>query len=383
MKSILLIASWLLAVCAGSVAQGLKFVSFESTEHNFGQLDSNQQSFAEFTFKFLNQSNQPVQIVSARGSASYVSASGTRGQVPSNKTGSVLVTCDLRRLSGSFREQVFVEIGKLNLQTGEVNTKETQQVTLILTGTVKSREKGPSDFYPYRQGNLWFSRQLISLGQTNDRDRFVDSFTVYNAGKQNIRILSIESGRGFGLEGIIRMAEIKPKDSLQLRVVMQGNMVGDYDWINQQIILKTNDDTLPDKIIRLHTTLMPAFPKMSREDSARAPQIVFEKLSHQFGSLNSEKPASVEFKFKNMGKSELKLLKIQSSCSCISATSDRLSFKPDEKGSIKVTFMPENRKGLFVKQIRLITNDPKQPLVQLTVQAQIGPVEADPNPATD
>jgi hypothetical protein len=374
---------WLLATYIGLHAQDLKFVSFEKTEHDFGQLDANEQSFADFTFKFLNQTNQPVQVVSARGAASHVAASGTRGQVPPNKFGSVLVTCDLRRLSGSFREQVFVEIGKFNTQTGEINTKETQQVALTLSGSVKSRTKGPADFYPHKQGNLWFSRQLISMGQTNDRDRFVDSITVYNAGLKNILVSEISAGRGFSLEGITRMSEIKAKDSVRLRIVMQGNMVGDYDWINQQIVLKTNDDTLPDKIIRLHTTLMPAFPKMSREDSARAPQIVFEKQAHQFGSLTSDKPVTVEFKFKNLGKSELKLLKIQPSCSCISATSDRMHFKPDEKGSIKVTFMPENRKGLVVKQIRLITNDPSRPLVQLTVQAQLGPLEAQPDPSGD
>lgn len=380
MKTIitLLFLAWSLLAFSTAFCQQFKYVSFDSTERKFGAVDANQVAFAEYTFKFRNLSSAPVQVVSARSESPLVAATGIRGLVQPDRSGSVLVTFDVRRQSGSFSEDVVVEIGRMDMKTGEVNLTETQKVVLKLSGTVKARKQGPADWYPYKQGNLWFSKQLISFGNVNDRDRFADTCTIYNGGKNAIKLQEIATAKGFELEGWKAGKELAAGDSIRVITTLNGPQVGDYDWINQQARLKTTDDTLSEKLLRIHATLMPAFPKMSREDSAKAPKIVFEKTAHNFGPLNGDKSVTFEFKFKNHGRSDLKILKVQTSCGCTVAASEKNILKPDEKSSIRVTFNPEGRKGTQVKQVRIITNDPSTPLTQLTIQAQIGADSPDP-----
>jgi len=351
--------------------QGYQYGRFVEDVHDLGTVDASKTEFGQFTYRLRNLSAFPIKILSAESESQYIATSPEKSMVQPDKSGYVLVTLDVRSLSGAFEETVNVQIAKIELKTGETNTREVQNLQVKLKGNVIARKKGPADWYPYKQGNLWFSKQMIEFGRANDRNRFSDTSMVYNGGSKSIEIKSLDIPKGFELTGLKAAQTIAPGDSVKLVTTLVGTEVKEYDWLHQRIVVQTNDDTLSAKEIRIHAVILPDFANLSKSDSAKAPEITVEKLSHDFGDITDSKSVSYDFQFKNSGKSELKILKVQASCGCTAGKPDQTELKSDEKSKIRVTFDPTGRAGIQVKQIRIVTNDPKNPLVQLTIQANV------------
>ncbi len=86
-------------------------------------------------------------------------------------------------------------------------------------------------------------------------------------------------------------------------------------------------------------------------------EIVFEKTSHNFGSIKEENgPVTYVFKFKNNGLSPVKLLDVKPSCGCTTPEWSKDEVLPSAEGYISATFDPRNRPGNFDKFISVRTN---------------------------
>lgn len=90
---------------------------------------------------------------------------------------------------------------------------------------------------------------------------------------------------------------------------------------------------------------------------AQKPQIVFEKLEHDFGSFKeSDGIQSVTFKFKNKGAVPLVLSNVRASCGCTTPKWTREPVVPGSSGEIQVSYDPRNRPGSFNKTIMVSSN---------------------------
>lgn len=101
----------------------------------------------------------------------------------------------------------------------------------------------------------------------------------------------------------------------------------------------------------------------------------FTALSHAELSLNvpvievKPKPeddeAQVVFKFRNKGDKAVKILGLESACSCLSAELDKAEYKPGEEGNGTALFKVASFTGRQEKFITVNTDDPKQPAWQV------------------
>ncbi len=66
------------------------------------------------------------------------------------------------------------------------------------------------------------------------------------------------------------------------------------------------------------------------------------------------------FKFRNNGKKTVKVLSIESACSCLSAELDKAEYKPGEEGSGRALFKVSSLVGRHEKHVTVTTDDPKQ-----------------------
>ncbi len=67
------------------------------------------------------------------------------------------------------------------------------------------------------------------------------------------------------------------------------------------------------------------------------------------------------FKFRNKGDKTVKILGMESACSCLSAELDKAEYKPGEEGSGRAQFKVSTFVGRHEKYVTVITDDPKQP----------------------
>ncbi|MCJ7681123.1 MAG: DUF1573 domain-containing protein [Candidatus Aminicenantes bacterium] len=105
--------------------------------------------------------------------------------------------------------------------------------------------------------------------------------------------------------------------------------------------------------------------------AANSSKITFQKDEFDFGQSKEGSSLTHTFKFENTGDDVLKIANVQTSCGCAAALVTKKSYKPGEKGEIKVTFNTRGYEGEVSKYIYIESNDPDQPNKMLTVKASI------------
>jgi hypothetical protein len=109
------------------------------------------------------------------------------------------------------------------------------------------------------------------------------------------------------------------------------------------------------------------------------PYILFEKTTHDFGTLEYGSDATYEFVFKNAGKQPLIINNCQSSCGCTVPDCPKDPVMKGKTGKITVRYNTTNV-GAFTKTITISSNAQNTPLV-LTIKGRVkSKEESKPNP---
>ncbi len=86
-------------------------------------------------------------------------------------------------------------------------------------------------------------------------------------------------------------------------------------------------------------------------------QIEFEKAEHDFGEVIEGTRPEFVFKFKNTGKTPIKLSRVSASCGCTTPHWTKEEVKPGATGEIKVVYNSKGRPGFFTKTVTVIYED--------------------------
>jgi hypothetical protein len=95
----------------------------------------------------------------------------------------------------------------------------------------------------------------------------------------------------------------------------------------------------------------------------------FDKESHNFGKIPANQPASVEFKFTNIGDTPLILSKVETTCGCTVPAYTQTPIKKGESGTIKVTYSAAGATLPFSKSIT-VTSNAKTPTKVLYIKGE-------------
>lgn len=93
-----------------------------------------------------------------------------------------------------------------------------------------------------------------------------------------------------------------------------------------------------------------------------APEIVFDKLVHDYGTLYVQGDGNCEFGFTNTGKEPLILSSVKSSCGCTVPSWPREPIMPGKKETIKVKY-DTGRMGPINKTVTVMSNAKNTPIV--------------------
>jgi hypothetical protein len=112
----------------------------------------------------------------------------------------------------------------------------------------------------------------------------------------------------------------------------------------------------------------PFFSSNLNAAEAGMPVIRFETNFFDFGKLSIPGKVAGSFKFRNAGAGTLKVDPPAPSCGCVDAKVNTNTLAPGETGEISYTINLEHTMRGAQKHIRVHSNDPKTPDVQLTMQ---------------
>ena len=109
-------------------------------------------------------------------------------------------------------------------------------------------------------------------------------------------------------------------------------------------------------------------------NAQKKPTILFESKVYDFGQIKEEDgKQTARFNFKNIGNDTLKILNVRPSCGCTTSDYTKTPILPGQSGFIDAVYNPQGRPGSFNKIVTVVTNDPENSNVILTIKGNVIP----------
>ncbi len=106
------------------------------------------------------------------------------------------------------------------------------------------------------------------------------------------------------------------------------------------------------------------------ESEDKGPRAVVGRPIHDFGVLERGDRPTHEFVVANTGEATLELFDARSSCGCTVIDFDE-EIAPGQSGVVKIAVETEEQAGAFAVNVGLLTNDPSNPRINLTLKADL------------
>jgi hypothetical protein len=113
------------------------------------------------------------------------------------------------------------------------------------------------------------------------------------------------------------------------------------------------------------------------QDQTPNENIVFEKTTHDFGTLKEGDAAVYTFKFTNKSVKDISLVNVKASCGCTTPSYTREVVKPGATGEIQVSYATQGRPGPINKSVT-VTYDTTQQPVYLFIRGDVVRPETPP-----
>jgi hypothetical protein len=357
MKKIL--SFFVAAICVMSLQAQKKqaVMIFQITEHNFGTIKETDGSVTT-NFSFVNKGNIPLVITNVVTSCGCTAPMWTREPVLPGMKGTVSATFNPANRPGHFEKEITVNS---NNSDGEM--------LLRISGDVIPREKTIEELYPVQMDSLRLKTSIASFLSVYTNERKTQTLEVANPGKLPVSVSFASVPPHIEIKAIPETLEAKQKGIIE--ITFDAKERKDWDLVTDHVAVLINGKS--DKYNKLLVTanITEDFSTMSEEDKANAPHAVFDQTEFNFGTIKKGKKTNFSYKLTNMGKRDLIIHKVSSSCGCTVVNPETPILKPGESTLLHVTFDSTGKDGVQTKTVNVITNDPEKPKHVLLVRGNI------------
>ncbi len=332
-------------------------IEFEKTSHQFGTIKEDGGS-AEVEFKFKNTGNQPLKLTNVQASCGCTTPSWTKDDIMPNQTGFVRAAYDPLNRPGKFDKTITV------YTNGEPNT-----LSLQIAGEVTARQKSYVDFYPIESGNLRFDNTHVGFADVNHDGSDTSSVVVYNQGTKPVNLLLQNTTLPAHVTVQAAKTTLQPKEATRLMFKFDAIKKADWGYVFDNFSLVTDDDKEPNKALYLSADIKENFAY--RKNRSTSPKVVFDRKGHNFGNVAQNTVNTTTFTIRNEGTEDLILRKVKATCGCTATNPQKEVLKPNESTTVDVTYSSGQQSGKQNKYVTVITNDPKESVVQLSLDADV------------
>lgn len=126
----------------------------------------------------------------------------------------------------------------------------------------------------------------------------------------------------------------------------------------------------PKQTTEVTATPAPATPAVPQTPS----QLKWEKETHEFGTIEQNKPVSYEFTFTNTTSKDVTLTNVRASCGCTATNYTKTAVKPGEKGTVTATYNAASP-GDFTKTITVTTSEENSAPKIIMIKGSVKPNE--------
>lgn len=334
-------------------------ISIENNKHDFGSIPE-EGGKVKHTFTIKNIGNKNLIIEEVKSPCGCTVPSWPKEPIAPGKEASINAVYDPMFRPGVFNKTLTIK-----------TNAEPKNGFITIMGEVLPRERTFRDKFPSKNGSLRFKLPQIFFGKITSEKADTIHVIAYNDSQTPIELISILGPNH--IKGTIVDKVIPPNKTGKFIIEYNPIKKGDFGFLNDQIILKTNDQIIPEKGMQVSAEIIPFQPALTPKELAVAPKIKVDQLEIDLGTINSTDVVKETFWISNEGEYALRLIRIKPQCGCTSTHPSKLVIPKGDKTSIELEFNPNGYSGLVIKEIDVYTNDPVNPKTTLRVRAIIEP----------
>jgi len=332
-------------------------ITFEKLQHNFGTFKE-ELGVQTISFNFKNEGQVPLIINNVQASCGCTTPEWTREPVAPGAKGMIKVSYDPRNRPGVFNKTIRVS-----------SNAENADVILTILGDVTPRARTIEEDYPNEIGPLRAKTNHVAFTSIKEKQIRKDSVEIVNNSAQPVQ-LSFKTPPPH-LSAVIKPAKLNPKQKGYIVVTFDANKIQAYGFVMHRIYLNIDGQDDYRNSIAVSTTLEEDFSALSPAELATAPSVKYDGESFDFGDIKPNSKVEHTFNLKNVGKRDLIIRDVKSSCGCTAVSPSKNMVASGESVPLKVVFDATGKSGRQNKTITIITNDPKNPTTVLRISSNI------------
>ncbi len=352
MRTLIFIFSIVFAFALATNAQEkAASIGFAKTVHDFGTIKE-EDGKVTYDFELTNEGEAPLIINRVSSSCGCTTPVWPKEPIPPGGKGTIKATYDPKGRPGPFNKTITI-----------FSNASASGTVLSIKGQTTPRTKTPEETYRKRIGDLGLANSHLTMGKLYISEIKIDSLSVYNFSSEPVEISFQSIPKHITISAEPKV--LKPQEKGSIIVLFDSNKQNDWGFIIDRIRVQLNGESPQGNLLSISANIEEDFSKLSEEELAKAPKIVFNEQNKDFGTIDEGNPVEHEFVFTNKGESDLIIRKIKASCGCTTVAPKVTVIKPGETSSLSASFRTKGYSGRQSKSITVITNDPKQSTVVL------------------
>lgn len=355
MKSLILIISSILTFNT-AFAQMSDGVKFDKVSHDFGEIKE-EIGVATVTFNFKNVGKKSIFIQKVETSCGCTTPEYTKDTIQPGESGYVKAIYETRGRGGDFHKNLFVYFNEQDYyQSLSISGKVIPEANLA---------KRPQT-YSTTYSNLALTSTIAAFPNIHTNEVQTYTIKAFNYQGYPIKIWEINELPDY-LKVDIGDSTIGVLDSLFIKFTVDATKIADLGEIRQRVAFVTDDAAGEQKFLHVYINLKEDFSKMTKQQKANAPIIIFDSTSTlNFGKVSAGGIVNKTITITNKGKSELKLRNLKPSCSCVTFKLGKQILQPGESTSLTLIIDTVNQTiAIHNKYLTIYSNDPKKSEVNL------------------
>ena len=325
---------------------------FDSYEWDFGQINE-ADGIVSHVFRFLNVSNNPIQIDNIATSCGCTTALYTTQPVNGGEYGEITVTFDPTRTEG----QVLREV--------EVFTKDRRNyASLMITADVNPIPMGLEQIYPHLlAGTVKTNAKRCNFGYITQGETVTRVVRIANVGDNTSKLSVITTGNRYGMS-VDCPESIAPQEVVSIHItytIPTGNnyygMARDTIWL------------VADGAKSIEPIAVSAIRIEKLNDSDKKPVMRIEPAYVEFGQKAPGKVFKKTIVIGNTGNADLIFRNVESMEGTSISIGTGQVIKPGKEMPVKVSITNSKEpRSTTMGSINLTTNDPTRPFRELRLQ---------------
>ncbi len=335
-------------------------IEFDKTIHNFGDIMLGSGPVS-CTYTLTNKGGKPAVIYSVTTTCGCTDTEYTKEPIRPGEKGEIKVTYSNDEGPYPFDKSITVYLSDVK-----------KPVILKLRGISNEKPRPLSELYPVKFGPLGLKESSLRCGNLEQGGSKSESVMIANLSDKPINLTFGDVTENLELRVSKNPIPAGETAELSFTVTADRDVWGKNIYRAIPLIDgKAYTSSEGDKFIRINAFTKENFSSMSDEQKQKGPMPRFETSTFAFGKVKVGTEVHATFSFKNEGKSDFCVYKVDSDACCYSH-SDIPAAKPGETVSFRVHIDTKDmKKGESLTIVTLTTNSPIRPIVNLFISGEL------------